>query len=316
MSFANLDLNLLRVFDAVMMELNLTRAADRLATTQPAVSNALKRLRYVLDDELFIRTPHGVKPTSRAVSLRPAVRLALETLETAIVSEKENLSNVRKTLRLCMADSTAALVLPPLIRLIKETAPKLTVQTLPLLNRDPRPSLLRSEIDLAIGSFPGVVAQLTTDQEVDSGICHSPLYRGEYVCVMRKGHPLADAELTLDRYCEADHVLVNFSGRFQAQADKVLASMGRERRVILTVNQFHTVAQIVEASDLLSIMPIHLIYSNRMETLLTWKRLPFELPPLKIDMLWHERDARDLSHGWVRSTLKELTNADTRLSAA
>jgi DNA-binding transcriptional LysR family regulator len=244
------------------------------------------------------------------------VRLALETLEAAIVSENDNLSEVRKTLRLCMADSTSALVLPPLVRSIKEAAPNLTVQTLPLLNRDPRPSLLRSEIDLAIGSFPGVIAQLSTEQEVDSGICHSPLYKGEYVCVMRRGHPLADAELTLDRYCDADHVLVNFSGRFQGQVDKVLARLGRERRVILTVNQFHTVAQIVEASDLLSVMPIHLIYSNRMEKFLAWKRLPFELPPLKIDMLWHERDARDLSHGWVRSILRELTNADTRLSAA
>lgn len=316
MSFANLDLNLLRVFDAVMMELNLTRAADRLATTQPAVSNALKRLRHVLDDELFVRTPHGVKPTSRAISLRPAVRSALEMLEAAIVSEKDNLSDVRKTLRICMADSTAALVLPPLIRLIKKTAPKLTLQALPLLSRDPRDSLARGEIDLAIGSFPGVVAQLNSEQEVDSGICHSPLYRGEYVCVMRKGHPLADVELTLDRYCEADHVLVNFSGRLQGQADKVLASMGRERRVVLTVNQFYTVAQIVEASDLLSIMPIHLISSSRMETLLTWKRLPFELPALKIDMLWHERDARDLAHRWVRSVLKEQTSADTRLAAA
>jgi len=315
MSFTNLDLNLLRVFDAVMMELNLTRAADRLATTQPAVSNALKRLRHFLNDELFVRTPHGVKPTLRAVSLQPAVRSALETLEAAIVAEKENLSDVKKTLRLCMADSTAALVLPPLVHLIKQAAPKVTLQILPLLNRDPRAALIRGEMDLAIGSFPGVVAQLGAEQEVDSGICHSPLYKGEYVCVMRKDHPLANVELTLDRYCEADHVLVNFSGRFQGQADKVLASMGRERRVVLTVNQFYTVAQIVEASDLLSIMPLHLISSSRMDGLLIWKKLPFKLPPLKIDVLWHERDGRDLAHSWVRSTLRELTSADTRLAA-
>ena len=163
MSFLNLDLNLLRVFDAVMTELNLTRAADRLATTQPAVSNALKRLRAVVDDDLFIRTAHGVKPTARAEDLRPAIRLALATLESALGTEQKDLSHIQKTLRLCMADSTASLVLPPLIRLVKDVAPNLTLQTLPLLSRDPRPALLKGEIDLAIGSFPGIVAQLTTD---------------------------------------------------------------------------------------------------------------------------------------------------------
>src|SRR5689334_3220716 len=98
MSFLNLDLNLLRVFDAVMTESNLTRAADRLATTQPAVSNALKRLRSVVGDELFIRTAHGVKPTPRAEDLRPAVRLALATLEAAFGANQGDLSNVKKVL--------------------------------------------------------------------------------------------------------------------------------------------------------------------------------------------------------------------------
>ncbi|MBK4735174.1 LysR family transcriptional regulator [Noviherbaspirillum pedocola] len=308
MSFTNLDLNLLRVFDAVMTELNLTRAADRLATTQPAVSNALKRLRYVLDDELFIRTAHGVKPTARALALRPAVRSALETLEAAIGPEKSDLVDVSKTLRLCMADSTAARVLPPLIPLLKRAAPRLTLQILPLLSRDPRESLIRGEIDLAVGSFPGIVAQIDAEQEVDSGICHDPLYSGEYVCVMRKDHPLARQELTLDRYCEADHVLVNFSGRMQGQADKLLAAMGRERRIVLTVNQFTVGAQIAAASDLLTIIPIQLIATTRMDDLLTWTRLPFALPPLRIDMLWHEREVRDLAHRWLRGALQEITN--------
>jgi DNA-binding transcriptional LysR family regulator len=314
MSFLNLDLNLLRVFDAVMTEKNLTRAAGRLATTQPAVSNALKRLRYVLDDELFTRTPHGMKPTARAEDLQPAVRLALQTLEAAIASDEKDLSHIKKTVRLCMADSTAALLLPSLVRRVKQIAPKLTLLTLPLLTRDPRPALLRNEIDLALGYFPGVAAQLNAEQDAESTLCHRPLYSGEYVCVMRRNHPLASVELTLDRYCEADHVLVSFSGRSQGQADKVLASMGRDRNVVLTVNQFYTAAQIVEASDLLTIMPLHLVASNRMETLLVSKNLPYTMPSLQIDMLWHERDARDPAHKWMRSVLPEITRMDARLS--
>jgi DNA-binding transcriptional LysR family regulator len=311
MSFLNLDLNLLRVFDAVMTELNLTRAAERLATTQPAVSNALKRLRFALHDELFIRVPHGVKPTARAEDLRPAIRLALATLETALEPQEKNLLHIEKTIRLCMADSTASLVLPLLIDLVKQVAPNLVLQTLPLLSRDPRPLLLKGEIDLAVGFFPGIVAQLGSVQEVDSGICHKPLYSSEYKCIMRKDHPLADVELTLDRYCEADHVLVNFSGRLQGQIDKVLERVGRRRRVMLTVNQFFTAGQIVEASDLLSIMPVHLIASNRMSDLLISKELPIAFPALKIDMLWHERDARDVALKWVRGTLQTVTNEVT-----
>jgi DNA-binding transcriptional LysR family regulator len=113
---------------------------------------------------------------------------------------------------------------------------------------------------------------------------------------MRRDHSLANTELPLDRYCEADHVVVNFSGRLQGHADKMLATTSSQHHVVLSVNQFHTAIQIVAASDLLSIVPMHLIVASRMELLLIWKPLPFALPPLRIAMLWHERDGRDLSH--------------------
>lgn len=315
MSFLNLDLNLLRVFDAVMTEQNLTRAADRLATSQPAVSNALRRLRDTLDDELFIRTPHGVKPTPRAEDLRPAVRLALSTLETAITSEKADISETQATYRLSMADSTASLLLPSLIRQMKHDAPNLSLRTLPPATRDPRPSLLQGDIDLAIGSFPGVVAQMNAEHGTESPVRHSRLYSGEYVCIMRKDHPLARTELSLDGYCSADHVLVSFSGKPQGQADKALADLGRERRIVLTVNQYYTVGQIVDGSDLISIVPRHLIASTRMDNVLVAKKLPFPLSPVRVDMLWHERDAANPSHNWLRNTLHAIADADMRLSS-
>lgn len=313
MSFLNLDLNLLRVFDAVMIEQNLTRAAVRLATTQPAVSNALKRLRHELHDELFIRIPHGVRPTSRAEDLQPAVRHALQTLETAIASQETDLSTIKKTFRLSMADSTASLMLPALVSRVKKVARKLNLLTLPLLTRDPRPALFRNEIDLALGYFPGVVAQLNAEQVIESTLCHCRLYSGEYVCVMRRNHPLAQGQLTLQQFCAADHILVSFSGRLQGHADKVLASLGFERNVVLTVNQFYTAAQIVEASDLLLIMPRHLIALHRMERLLVARKLPFTMPGFHIDMLWHGRDRRDFVHRWIRSTLCDITSLDARL---
>jgi DNA-binding transcriptional LysR family regulator len=238
MSFRTFDLNLLRVFDAVMTEQNLTRAAERLVTTQPAVSNALKRLRETLDDELLVRTAHGMKPTARAEELWPAVRQALSSLEAAIAPENFDVSETHATFRLAMADSTASLLLPRLMRAIKQEAPGLDIRMLPLTTRDPRAMLLQSDIDLAIGNFPGVVAQLSGGQSSVSAIRHQRLYSSESVCIMRKDHPLAATELTVDSYCAAHHALVSFSGRAHGPADEALAAMGRQRRIALTVNQF------------------------------------------------------------------------------
>jgi DNA-binding transcriptional LysR family regulator len=301
MSFLTLDLNLLRVFDAVMTEQNLTRAASRLAMTQPAVSNAVKRLRDALGDELLIRTAHGVKPTARAESLWPAVRRALAELEEAVAPRSFELEKANVTFRMAMADATAGLLLPPLVRLIESDAPGIDIRMVPLTTREPRPMLLRGDIDLAIGFFPGVVAQLQGATETP--IRHERLYAGHYVAVMRKQHPLADKELTLDRYCDANHLLVSFSGRARGLVDDALVSLNRVRRILLTVNQFFTAGKVVAASDLLMVIPFHLIEATGMSEALVVKELPFSLPEVHIDMLWHERDARSPGHRWLREQL-------------
>ncbi|HEX2605389.1 MAG TPA: LysR family transcriptional regulator [Oxalicibacterium sp.] len=308
MSFLTLDLNLLRVFDAVMTEQNLTRAANLLAMTQPAVSNALRRLRDTLGDELVIRTAHGVKPTSRAEELWPVVRRAMADLEAAVTPETFDVSRATTTFRMAMADATAALWLPFLVRSIERDAPGLNVRMVPLTTREPRPMLLRGDIDLAIGFFPGVVAQLASGQNTAvSQIRHERLYTGEYVCVMRKDHPLANEELTLDKYCEAHHLLVSFSGRAKGLMDEALSALGRQRRILLTVNQFFTAGRVVASSDLITVLPRHLIASTGMTEALIAKELPFELPDVHVDMLWHERDARNPAHKWLRSQLSAST---------
>ncbi len=302
MSFLTLDLNLLRVFDAVMTEQNLTRAASRLAMTQPAVSNAVKRLRDALGDELLIRTAHGVKPTARAESLWPAVRRALADLEEAVAPRSFELAKARVTFRMAMADATAGLLLPPLVRVIEKDAPGIDIRMVPLTTREPRPMLLRGDIDLAIGFFPGVVAQLQGSTETP--IRHERLYAGEYVCVMRREHPLTQKELTLDAYCSANHLLVSFSGRARGLVDDALLSLNRERRILLTVNQFFTAGKVVANSDLLMVLPRHLIEATGMTEALVAKELPFAMPEVHIDMLWHERDARSPGHQWLREQLR------------
>ena len=313
MSFLSLDLNLLRVFDVVMSERNLTRAANLLAMTQPAVSNALKRLRDSVGDELLVRTAHGVKPTPHAEELWPAVRRALSDLESAMAPQTFDVSTTQATFRMAMADATAALWLPALVRSVERDAPGVNVRMVPLTTRDPRPMLLRGDIDLAIGFFPGVVAHLAG--EADTPIRHELLYSGHYVCVMRKQHPLARKDLTLDTFCAANHLLVSFSGRSHGLVNDALAQLGRERRVLLTVNHFFTAGRVVANSDLLTVLPKHLIASTGMSGELIAKEVPFELPPVQVDMLWHQRDARSPAHKWFRDHVTEV-NDDKFLSGA
>jgi DNA-binding transcriptional LysR family regulator len=305
MSFLTLDLNLLRVFDAVMTEQNLTRAAGRLAMTQPAVSNAIKRLRERLGDELLIRTAYGVKPTLRAETLWPAVRRALTELEAAVTPGTFNVADANSTFRMAMADATAAFWMPSLVLALEAEAPGLNIRMVPLTTREPRPQLLRGDIDLAVGFFPGVAAQLST--EASSPIRHERLYSGQYVCVMRRDHPLAKQELTVDAYCNANHLLVSFSGRAHGLVDEALAQLGRERRILLTVNQFFTAGQVVTNSNLITVLPKHLIASTGMTDVLISKALPFPTPPVHLDMLWHERDGRSPAHKWLRQHLETLT---------
>lgn len=306
MSFLTLDLNLLRVFDAVMTEQNLTRAASRLAMTQPAVSNALKRLRDSLGDELVIRTAHGVKPTPRAETLWPSVRRALAELEEAVSPTVFDPSQSDDTFRMAMSDGSASLWLPKLVRIIDKEAPGVKIRMVPLTTRDPRAQLLRGDIDLAIGFFPGVVSQLATVP--DTPVRHEQLYSGQYVCVMRKGHKLEKEKLTLDNYCEASHLMVSPSGRARGLVDDALTGLGRERQVRLTVNQFATAGRVVNNSDLIMVIPHHLIEATGMTESLIVKALPFPMPDVNVDMLWHVRDNRRPAHKWLRQQMSEMTN--------
>jgi len=307
MNFLTLDLNLLRVFDAVMIEQNLTRAAEKLAMTQPAVSNALKRLRHAFDDDLLIRTSFGVKPTPRAESIWPAIREALNNLETIIDPPAFDPAKATGSVRIAMPDATAAYWLPYLVHEIEQSATGISVQMVPLLNRDPRSILLHGDIDIAVGFFPGVVSQLAAGQSsLSRAIHHISLYSGRYVCVMRKDHPLATTSLTLEQYCNAHHLLVSFSGLAYSVIDEILGQMKLRRHIVLTVNQFLTAGRVAANSDLLTVLPQHLISAIGMDNQLIWKELPFNTPAVNVDMLWHEREARNPAHQWLRNNLIAL----------
>ena len=301
-NFRTFDLNLLRVFDQVMAERNLTRAAENLAMSQPAVSNALNRLRDALGDKLVTRSGYGVEPTPRALALWPAVSDALRQLEGALTPGQFVASQANNTFVLAMADATAAKLMPGLVEIIERDAPGISMRLVPLTTRDPRPLLDQGAIDLAVGFFPAVVADLTAQSQAGNmpAFDHQRLYDGSYRCVMRRGHPLEGARLTLDRFCEARHMLVSFSGRPYGFIDEALAALGRKRRIVLTVNQFFTAGRVVTRSNLLTVLPQHFVDETGMASDLVVRDLPFEVPMVHVESLWHHRQGQRSEHAWLR----------------
>jgi DNA-binding transcriptional LysR family regulator len=304
-NFRTLDLNLLRVFDTVMAEGSLTRAAEVLAITQPAASHAIKRLHSAVGETLFVRTAFGMKPTDRAEALWPQVRAALADLRRVLAPEAFDPLAETASFRIAMADATAALLAPPLVREIEARHSRVKLRVLPLTTRDPRRLLRDAEADLAIGHFPETIAGLVADGD-QARLRHLRLYETRYVCVMRREHPLAAAPLTLDAYCSAQHLLVSFSGRPYGLVDQALAALGRQRDVVLTVNQFFTAGLVVTQSDLLTVLPQSFIAATGTQDQIVTRPLPFELAPVAVQMLWAVRQDADPAHRWLRALVRQV----------
>jgi DNA-binding transcriptional LysR family regulator len=323
-NFRTLDLNLLRVLDEVLSERSLTRAARNLAMTQPAVSNAIKRLRNVVDDDLVQRAGFGVEPTPRALALWPAIRTALAGLQQSLAPGEFDPALSDATFVLAMADATAAELVPGLVALLEQEAPSISMRVLPLTTRDPRRLLDEELIDIAVGYFPAVLAALTAQAQSTGGSLgsggaafeHERLYNGEYVCVMRRQHPLAKITqsatgsrkfskpaLSLAQFCEAHHLLVSFSGKPFGFVDEALAGLGKGRRIVWTVNQFFTAGRVVANSNLLTVLPRHFVRVADVAGELVVRELPFVMPQVHVDSLWHHRKTSMGAHRWLRHAI-------------
>lgn len=302
-NFRTLDLNLLKVFDVVMAERNVTRAAARLAMTQPAVSNALRRLREATQEELFVPTTSGVTPTAHAQSLWPTVRASLDRLHDAFEPQGFDPRGAARSFTLAMADATAALFVPVLVNALQREQAQVDLRVVALATRDPRALLEQGQADIAVGHFPEAKAALAAEGE--QGVMQlQPLYGCDFACVMRHDHPLArDGALTLDAYCAADHLRVSFAGRPRGAVDEALARLGRERRVMITLNNYFNAAAVVQQSALLTVLPRRFVPATGLAAQLAVRALPFELPGIEVGLLWHRRHEQDTAQRWLRETL-------------
>jgi DNA-binding transcriptional LysR family regulator len=247
----------------------------------------------------------------KALQLWPGVEAALAQLRQTLEPDQGfDPRRCSDTITLAMADSTAALLIPALMRKTRREAPNLSWRVRTLFSRDPRGLLASGELDLALGYFPAVEADAISTQAAQSHEAEAfrsrRLYEGEYLCVMRPDHPLAGPTLSLDRYCAAEHLLVSFSGRPHGFVDEALEAIGRRRQVVLTVNQFFTAGQVVLSTDLLTVLPTHFIASSGISEKVFSTKLPLRLPSPHVDMLWHHRNEHQAVHRYVRQCFGDI----------
>ncbi len=291
----SLDLNLLKALDALLDEGSVTRAAQRLSLTQPAVSGMLTRLRDFFDDPLFIRTQHGMVPTLRATELAMPIKQILTDIAVLLKPANFDPLSAELTYTIVATDYALKAVIVPLMAALKKRAPGIRVAVRPVDNDRLFQQLERGEADLAL------VTPQTTPVELHS----RALYQEEYVCMMRAEHPFAVAgDITLAQFCEQEHILVSTTGSFWGVTDEALATMGRTRRVGMSVNSFLVLPEMLRLTDMIAVVPQRLACRQAQ---LAMMDPPLAIPGFTKSMAWHERTHRDPAQQWIRALLVEIS---------
>lgn len=287
-----LDLNLLKALDALLDERSVTRAAERLSLTQPAVSGMLTRLRECFDDPLFTRAQRGIVPTLRAQELAQPVKAILSEVSALLQPKQFDPITAEMTINIAATDYALRAVIVPFMAALRRQAPGIGVAVLPVNNEQLAQQFERGAVDIA----------LITPESTPPELHARTLYDEEYVCLMRDDHPLAaHAALSLDDFCAQDHALVSYiGGSFAGVTDSALAAVGRSRRVTLSVCSFLVLPEILRVSDLISVVPRRLALHHTGLKVFT---PPLEIQGFSKTVAWHEQTHRDPGYRWLRELL-------------
>ncbi len=306
MNLRSLDLNLLVVFDALMRMRNVTHAAKEIGLSQPAFSNALARLRTRLNDELFVRTPGGMRPTAWALELSGPVSLALGEIGKALDGAAFDSTTSHRAFTIATEDYGMMVFIPPLLERIRKEAPNLVIHIITASIKYGE-FLETQKADLALISWPNPPGRFISE----------PLLDEDWVCVMRPGHQLANAPITIDRYTNAQHLLVSrrrdAHGSTRGWVDDILAEQGRKRHVALTMSTFSASPLVLETTDLIMTCPRRMgtVFTDRLG--LVMAECPIAPPSnyQSVDMVWHARSGNHPAQTWLRNLLREVA-ADTK----
>lgn len=299
MNLETLDLNLLKVFEALAWERSATRAGERVGLTQPSISNALSRLRQIFGDELFVRTPNGMVPTPRAEQLNIPIREALDQLRDALANPTGfDLATTTGAIRISTSDLIVVSIAPRLLRAVKNSAPNIDLHFVPLDKRTLFGEFDADRIDFALNVTSALPMRLKS----------IPFMRDRFVCLGRRDHPAFLDGLTLDRFIAYPHVLVSFKADSRGAIDSALATLGRSRRVGATVGHFLSLPDLLSGTDYLAAVPASsasiLTASGRCQI----APVPFDVPEWTIEMIWSRRTDGDPLQSWIRGRLMEISS--------
>ncbi len=297
MELNELDLNLLVVFHQLMTDRRVSRAAENLGVSQPAVSNSLAKLRKRFGDELFLRTPKGMEPTPFALELAEPVGYALALIHSG-VNQRSSFDPARsqRAFTIGMTDIGEIHFLPPLIERLRLEAPGVTLSTVRNTAVNLRDELESGQVDLALGLIP----------QLKAGFFQRRLFVQNYVCLMRRGHRLDKRRITLAEFSAAEHLVVISAGTGHGKVDELLQRSGVERQVRLTVPHYVSVGHILQQSELLATVPE--LLADRLTGPFDLVKVshPAKLPDVAINLFWHAKVHREPANRWLRGLVSGL----------
>jgi len=291
------ELSLLYVFDAIMTETSISRAAERLSMTQPAVSNAVAKMRHHWNDPVFTKKGRNIEPTSFALNLWRQVQAPMFDLSNALDARNFIARESKRKFRIALTDIMLDLIWPPLAAYLAEHSPNIDVFAVPFTMESAANSLRQANVDLSVGLI----------SDPDSSIHSTWLFDSEYVCVMSKQHPLAKTgALDMNAFVKAKHLMVSLSGDATGFTDHELSKLGLERRVAMTVNHFASIPNILSETELIAVVPRIAVGNPGYAEKLTLVEPPMNIETTSIYLAWHARHDKDPAMSWMRKLLVNI----------
>jgi DNA-binding transcriptional LysR family regulator len=297
MTLRRFDLNLLRVLEALISERNVTRAGEKLGRSQPAISNSLRHLRALLNDDLLVRGPNGLMVTPRAEAIRQPLNDALALVEGSLFEDTPfNPALATGAYRLSTPDRLSLAVVPPLLDRLQRLAPKMNLHVM-TADRNQASDLLDTDrIDLALGRLDGKPRHLNAEF----------LLEEEFFCVFRRGHPILKSKFNIATILSFPHVVVNAAGGGTAIFDDLLSHHNLKRRALVAVSNFTAVPHLLASSEMIGVFTKLASEVFEKSSGLRRRRVPLNVGKITTNMVWHVRNEKDKKHAWLREQIKAV----------
>ncbi len=307
MSVDRVDLNLLVYLDALLKERNVTKAANQLGLSQPAMSNGLRRLREVFEDPLLIRTSDGMTPTERAQELQPTIREVLATIDKAVQPQADfDAMTSDRVFRIMASDYAEPTLIPPLVERLRKEAPGISLDIMTPSDVDFY-DVEQGKVDMVINRF----------DSMPQSFHQKTLWRDRFVCLVSKDNPIVD-NFNLDTYLQAHHIWVNKTGmgagvgmnpkdvQRRGWVDNALSELGKTRNIRVFTRHYQAAMQLATQKDLIVTIPFKATLLPVPTDELVVKEAPFDIPEMALTMAWSPLLQHNPAHRWMRGLITEI----------